>query len=101
MIIYNVTTHVSHSVKELWIEWMKKKHIPEIMNKGCFTKYQLVELLEVDETEGKTYAVQFYAESRLLYDNYVELHAPGLREDSLKAWGQNVISFRSVMKVID
>ena len=101
MFIYNVTTHVSHSIKELWVEWMQQKHIPEIMGKDCFIKYQFVELLEVDQSEGMTYAVQFYAESKALYNKYIEIHAPALREDSLKTWGNKVIAFRSLMKVID
>lgn len=48
-----------------------------------------------------TYAVQFYAESKALYNKYIEIHAPALREDSLKTWGNKVIAFRSLMKVID
>ncbi len=101
MIIYNVTTHVSHSIKELWVEWMKQKHIPEIMGKNCFAKFQFVELLDVDATEGVTYAVQFYAKSKALYNKYIEIHAAQLREDSLKTWGDKVIAFRSLMKVVD
>lgn len=101
MIIYNVTTHVSHTIKDLWVDWMKQKHIPEIMGKNCFIKYQFVELLEVDETEGVTYAVQFYAESKALYIRYIEIYATALREDSLNTWGNQVISFRSLMKVVD
>ena len=101
MIIFNVTTHVSHTIKEAWEEWMKQKHIPEIMEKGCFVKYQFVQLLDIDESDGVTFAIQFYAESMASYTLYVENFAPALREDSLKNWGNEAIAFRSLMKVLD
>ena len=39
------------------------EHIKEIMETGCFTRYQMVKLLETDEEEGATYAIQYYAEN--------------------------------------
>jgi hypothetical protein len=101
MIIYNVTTQVAHSINDVWVEWMKLKHIPEIMDKGCFIKYQFVKLLDADETEGATYAVQFYAETKIDYERYIELYAKALREDVLKSWGNKIIAFRSLMEVMD
>jgi len=100
MYIYNVTTHVAHSIKEAWIDWMEKKHIPEIMEKGCFSKYQLCKLLETDESEGLTYTVQFYAESKALYNRYIENYAPALREEAFRSWGDKIIGFRSLMEIV-
>ena len=101
MIIYNVTTHVSHSISDVWVEWMKHKHIPEIMNTDCFLKYQFVRLLDTDETEGITYAVQFFAENKKSCDKYIELFAPKVRVDALKSWGNKTIAFRSLMEVVE
>jgi len=101
MIIYNVTTHVAHSISDLWVAWMREKHLPEIMEKGCFTKYQFVKLLETDESEGITYAVQLYAPDRQAYEHYLKAYAPSLREDAFSSWGDKIISFRSLMEQID
>jgi Domain of unknown function (DUF4286) len=100
MYIYNVTTQISHQIHDAWVAWMKEKHIPEVMAKGCFTKFQFVRLLEVDESESVTYATQYYAESKADYNRYVAIHATALREDALKAWGNKTIGFRSLMQVI-
>jgi len=100
MFIYNVTTHVSHSIKDAWLAWMKKKHIPEILQTECFTKYQFVRLLETDETEGQTYATQYYVDNEDKYKEYLEKHAPRLRDDAEKSWGNQLISFRSIMEII-
>ena len=101
MYIYNVTTKVNWAVHEAWVKWMKEKHLPEVMNSGCFTQMRFVRLLETDEAEGPTYAAQFHAESLEQYNAYLEQHAPTLRKDVLARWGDNFISFRSLMQVVN
>ena len=100
MIIYNVTTHVSHSISDSWVAWMKEKHIPEIMEKRCFENYQFVKLLDIDETEGLTYAVQFYTATKAAYEKYIIEYAPSLRDEALMSWGNKIISFRSLMEIV-
>ncbi|QEC67590.1 DUF4286 family protein [Panacibacter ginsenosidivorans] len=100
MIIYNVTTHVNHTIHEAWLTWMKQIHIPEVMQTKCFIKFQMIRMLEVDETEGATYAVQYYAESKADYNRYIELYAPAFRQSILEKWGNKIIAFRSLMDVV-
>lgn len=100
MYIYNVTTQVNWPIHEAWVKWMKEKHIPAILNSGYFTKMQFVRLLEADDSEGPTYAAQFYTESLAQYNDYLEQYAPLLRKDALASWGENFISFRSILEVV-
>jgi hypothetical protein len=100
MFIYNVTTQISHQIHQAWLAWMQEKHIPEVMAKGCFTKFQFVRLLEVDESESVTYATQYYVESKADYNRYIEIHAAALRADAIKSWGNHAIGFRSLMQVV-
>lgn len=101
MFIYNVTIKVDPSIHEEWVIWMKEKHIPQVMATGCFIKHQFVRLLETDETEGPTYAAQYYAESKADYNRYIEIHAPALRQDGVNTWGNKFIGFRSLMQVVN
>jgi len=101
MIIYNVTIKVQDSIKEDWLSWLKEEHIPEIISTGCFTHANIMQLLEVDDTEGPTYAVQYYAESKGLYNNYIENHAANMRQKAFAKWGNKFIAFRSVMQVVN
>lgn len=100
MFIYNVTTKTDHSIHEAWVDWMKTKHIPEIMNTGCFTKFQLVKVLETDESDGFTYAAQFYAATKEDYERYIDQFAAALRQDAMKTWGNKIAGFRSLMQVV-
>lgn len=100
MFIYNVTTKIEPTIHEAWVEWMKEIHIPEIMKSGCFTQFQFVRLLELDDIEGPTYAVQYRSESKAAYNHYLENYANKLRNDVYTKWGNKVISFRSLMQVV-
>ncbi|MGC4101287.1 DUF4286 family protein [Ferruginibacter sp.] len=101
MIVYNVTTKVTEAIHNEWLQWMQQEHIPEIIATGCFTHATLLRLLEVDDTDGPTYAVQFFAESKSLYNHYIEKFATALRQKVFDKWGNQFISFRSLMQVIN
>jgi len=101
MLIYNVTTKVDWSIAEEWLQWMQEIHIPDVLATGCFTKYQFVRLLEIDEEEGPTYAAQYFLESRLLYDQYLNQFASKLRQQVNDKWGNKYIAFRSLMQLVD
>lgn len=101
MIIYNVTIKVQDTIKENWLTWLKEEHIPDMISTGCFTHAHILLLLEVDDTEGPTYAVQYFAESKALYNAYIENHATEMRQKSFAKWGNKFIAFRSVMQVVN
>ncbi len=100
MYIYNITTKVHASIQEQWVEWMKMHHIPQMMATGCFTESQFVRILELDDSEGPTYATQFKSDSKADYNRYISLYAPELRKDSLSKWGEKIIGFRTLMELV-
>ena len=101
MFIYNVTIKVLHEISSDWLEWLKEEHIPEVLSTGCFTDASILQLLEVDDSEGPTYAVQYKAESKSAYNLYIDKYAGNLREKSYEKWGDKFIAFRSVMQVVN
>jgi hypothetical protein len=101
MIIYNVTIKVEPGIAAAWLNWLQQEHIPEVIETGCFTHATVLRLLEVDETDGPTFAVQYFAESKALYNQYIEKFAPLMREKSFEKWGNRFIAFRSVMQVVN
>lgn len=100
MIIYNITTKVHSAIATDWLQWMQTEHIPEVMATGCFSEFKIVRLLEVDESEGATYAVQYHAADLETLQRYRQQHAPALAAAAFDRWGDGFISFRSVMQVI-
>jgi hypothetical protein len=100
LIIYNVTTKVDKSIADDWLKWLKQEHAPELIETGCFSDATILQLLEVDDTEGPTYTVQYKAQSETQYHLYLEKFAPILREKSFAKWGNKFIAFRSLMQVV-
>ena len=99
MIIYNVTVKVDWDISADWAAWMKEIHMPEVMSTGCFEKCQFVRLLQVDETDGPTYAAQYYAASLGKYDDYIHRFSSDLRQKTMDKWGDQFIAFRTLMEV--
>ena len=100
-IIYNVTTQVSHSIAKQWLNWLREEHIPEIVATGCFTHAAILRLIEVDETQGPTYAIQYHTTSKALYNRYIEDFAEEMRKKVIARWGDQFIAFRSVLQVVN
>jgi len=101
MIIYNITTKVHNSIAAEWLQWLKNIHVKEVMESDCFTEFKIVKLLEIDETDGPTFAVQFAAQSKGLYNRYIEKFAGEMRKRSFDKWGDKFISIRTVMQIVD
>lgn len=100
MFIYNVTIKVAHGIANEWLIWLQQEHIPEVLATQCFTKATIVKLLEIDDSEGPTYAIQYVAESKALYNAYIDKYATLLKDKSYKKWGDQFIAFRSLMQVV-
>ena len=84
-----------------WLNWLKEEHIPGILKTGCFTSAGILRLLETNDEDGPTYAIQYYAESKALYNQYIEYFSGIMLQKSFDKWGNQFISFSSVMEVVN
>ena len=101
MYIYNVTTKVSQKIHEAWVLWMQTVHTPEVMATGCFKESRMLRLLDVDDSEGPTYAMQYVCEARSDYERYINEHSTVLRKSVMDRWGDQTIAFRSFMEIVN
>ncbi|MDQ2753136.1 MAG: DUF4286 family protein [Bacteroidota bacterium] len=101
MLIYNITLKIEWTIQSPWLQWMQQVYITAIMDTGCFTRYQLVRLVEIEEEEGPTYALQLYAANREHYNNYIENHLLHFEAKSYEKWGGDVLLFSTVMEIVE
>ena len=99
-IIYNITLKVERSIEPAWLQWMVEDFAPGIIATNCFTKFTALKLLELDDPDGATYAIQFVAESLEDYQRYLKNFADDFTEKSFDKWGQKMVSFGTVMQVV-
>ncbi|MFX0555662.1 DUF4286 family protein [Maribacter sp. CXY002] len=101
MYIYNVTTNVEDSAHDTWLNWMKTKHIPEVLGTGKFLSAKLTKVLVDEESGGHTYSVQYTAKNKKTLVRYYNENAPRLREEAMQLFAGKLISFRTELEVID
>jgi len=101
MIIYNVTVNIENDVHEDWLNWMKTKHIPDVMNTGYFLENKMAKVLTTQEDEtGHTYAIQYTCNSIDDLDEYQEKHAPKLQEEHVNRYQGKFVAFRTLLEVV-
>lgn len=100
MILYNVTIKIDSSIQNEWVQWMKEVHIPEVMQTGLFSEYRMTRLLEQDESDGITFAVQYLSRSMSDYQLYKEKFAPALQQKTLDKYEGKFVAFRTLMEVV-
>lgn len=101
MFLYNVTIKVHSDIQDEWLQWLQQVHVPEVLETGCFTDARICRMLEIDDSEGPTYSIQYKAATKSDYNRYISLHAEGLRNKSFAQWGDKFIAFRSLMQIVN
>ena len=100
MYIYNVTININETVHEEWLTWMET-HILEVLNTGKFISAKLTEVLVDEEMGGKTYSVQYTANTREDLDDYYKEDADRLRLQGFKKFGDQMLAFRTELRLIN
>ena len=99
MIIYNVTINIENDVREEWLQWMKQKHIPDVMATGYFTENKICKVL-VDEEQGTTYSIQYTCANLEDLEEYRRDHAPRLQKEVNDKYANKFVAFRTVLEVV-
>lgn len=99
MILYNITATVDETIREEWLDWMKKTHIPEMLATQRFSECKMFKVL-LNKEEGTSYSIQFFADSMAELQLYEALHANELREKHKARFGDKVLTFRTVLEKV-
>ena len=99
MFIYNVTVNLEEGISAQWLDWMRKKHIPDVMATGCFVSHRLCKVL-ADDT-GDTFSVQYFFHEMSDINRYQINFAPGLQAEHKQIFGEKALAFRTLLEVVD
>ncbi len=100
MILYNVTIKVEKDIADEWVQWMKEEHIPELMATGLFVDSKLFRLLDIEDSDGPTYAAQYFCNTMSEYEQYIEVHAQTMRNRGLERFPDKFVAFRTIMEKV-
>ncbi len=99
MIIYNVTVNIENDVREEWLQWMKTKHIPDVMATGYFLENKICKVL-IDEEQGTTYSIQYTCSSMDDLKEYQAKHAPRLQKEVTDKYANKFVAFRTLLEIV-
>lgn len=100
MIIYNVTVSIDPKIESDWLEWMRRDHIPAVMQTGCFIKNCLSKIQGQEPSEC-SFSIMYWLESMDIYDRYQANFAPKLQQEHNQKFQGNFAAFRTLLEVID
>jgi hypothetical protein len=100
MIIYNITFSVDESVEIDWLKWMKSEHISEMLACGIFTKVKLSRVIQQVDSNS-TFAVAYTCKSMKDLNHYQIKYAAELQQKHISRYAEKVVSFRTIMEVIE
>lgn len=100
MIIYSVTVSIDAAIEEEWADWMKKTHIPEVMNTGKFISCRFSKLISHREEGAVSYSAQYTCHSAKELEEYKEQFSQMLQQKSLEKFTDKMHAFRTELEVI-
>ncbi|MDE1191209.1 MAG: DUF4286 family protein [Arachidicoccus sp.] len=100
MYLYNITIKIEQSIHEDWLAWMKDIYIPKLLSFARFTGYKFYRILQLDDTDGPTYALQLFADEMKCYDEFITLHHKEIEHMQQQAWGSHMLTFSTLMEIV-
>lgn len=100
MIIYNETFVVEAGAGAEWLQWMQQEYIPAAMETGCFSGFQILEVLD-SPNEGVTFCIQYQTPDLAKYQEFQEQHVHALHVRHHEQFENRYVLFNSLMKTID
>lgn len=97
MIIYSVQITIQNEHENNWLDWMVRKHIPDVMATGYFYDFAIRKQLSPTPAEmHQVYAIEFRLHSLEQLEEYRNKEAPRLRSDSEKMFGGKFTAERKI-----
>jgi hypothetical protein len=99
MIVYNDTYIIEDSTAPAWLKYMKETHIPAVMETGCFSSFQILNVID-SPNEGVTYCVQYNADSLEQFNNFYNDHLYTFQEMHQERFAERFVMFNTLMKTV-
>lgn len=100
MFLYNVTVGIDTDIELEWLQWMKTKHIRDVLNTGLFIDYKIYKVLHDNNDGTVSYSVQYFSDSLEKVVQYLEVFAPALVEEHRQKFNNKHVAFRTLLEEV-
>lgn len=95
MVIYEITAAVRSDLIKKYEEYMRKRHIPDLLATGYFSGAYFM------RSKENRYRIQYLAHDQTALDNYLKNDAEQLRADFLAHFSEGVEIIREIWSVLE
>ena len=99
--LFNETVGVDKDVEQEWLQWMKQKHIPEVLKTGMFISAKIYKVLHEQDDGSISYSVQYFAESIDHVQQFLEVFAPVLVAEHRQKFLNKHVAFRTLLEEVE
>ncbi|HEX6614463.1 MAG TPA: DUF4286 family protein [Rhodanobacteraceae bacterium] len=98
MIVYEVELDVDAALADEYLPWLRA-HVQQMLSLPGFEGAEVFERLEPVPEPGRVgYCVHYRLRDRSDFDAYLRDHAPRMREQGLRAFGERVRASRGLLQ---
>ena len=101
-VLYEVTLRVRPAIADAYGAWLDA-HVRELVALPGFLGAQVARVLPDDDDDAAAtvvYCCQYRLRDRAAFDAYLREHAPRMREDGLRRFGDGFTATRRVMALV-
>jgi len=98
MFIYSVTIAINKEAEKEWLEWMKNKHIPDVLNTGCFTDYNIFQVYSAFSEDLSTYNIQYSFNTVEDFEKYQKEFAQKLQKEHKDKFEGKFVATRTILR---
>lgn len=80
MLVYCVTTVLEKEIEKVWVQWMRKVHLSEMLATGKFTKALLYKKQTSPASSQVTYCAEYFTPDQETLQRYYKENAAALRK---------------------
>ena len=101
MIIYNTTFHIEKEAHIACVDYLKKEYIPQAVSSGFLLNPRLRRVLQNEENEGESYAVQFHVKNVDTLNFWLQNEGNNLHRALVARFGHKIAGFSTLLEEID
>ena len=97
MLIYQVQIEIEPSIEKDWLDYMKRKHVPDVLATGLIVTHQV---WRVSDSEKPIFHYNYYFKDESAYQQYNEEFAPVLRAEPMEKFNGKFTARRTFYTLI-
>lgn len=101
MYIFNTTYHIESSVKEPFINWLRKIYIPTATRREELSEPQLCRVITEEESGGESFSLQFHVSTPDHLETWYAEIGADLDNAIREKFGDCVLGFNTLLEIID